>query len=160
MNLSFLFFLRCYLFIFRKGKGEREGEKHRCVVVSHTSHNPGMCPDRWPFGSKTRTQSTEPYQPGLNLSFLSLKRQSLFLHLCVCAQPWNLFWPNRMRWKQQGAYIKLRLHAPACSVALGHHHDKNMHTLLLCPWVDRRQGGELSQPRSELPDNPKMHAWA
>ena len=53
---------RFYLFIFRgRGReGEREGEKHQCVVASHTpatgdlAHNPGMCPDwesnRWPFG--------------------------------------------------------------------------------------------------------------
>ena len=41
------------LFIFseRKGEGEREGEKHQCVVVSHvppTGHltnSPGMCPN-------------------------------------------------------------------------------------------------------------------
>ena len=32
-------------------EGEREGEKHHCVVVSHApstgdlAHNPGMCPD-------------------------------------------------------------------------------------------------------------------
>ena len=56
-----------------------EGEKHQCVVASHTlptgdlAHNPGMCPD-WelnqrPFGSQAGTQSTEPHQPGLELSF-------------------------------------------------------------------------------------------
>ena len=47
------FFLRLYLFIFReRGKeGEREGEKHQCVVPSCMSIfgglacNPGMCPD-------------------------------------------------------------------------------------------------------------------
>ena len=54
--------LRFYLFIFRaRGReGGREGEKHQCVVASHTpptgdlAHNPGMCPDResnrWPSG--------------------------------------------------------------------------------------------------------------
>ena len=41
-------------------EGEREGEKHQCVVASHTpptgdlAHSPGMCPDwesNWrPFG--------------------------------------------------------------------------------------------------------------
>ena len=47
------FFLRSYLFIFRDSRreGEREGEKHQCVVASHMpptrdpAHNPGMCPD-------------------------------------------------------------------------------------------------------------------
>ena len=55
------------MFIFRerRGEGEREGEKHQCVVVScilptgDLAHNPGMCPD-WesnlqPFGSQTGT---------------------------------------------------------------------------------------------------------
>ena len=59
--------------------GEREGEKHPCVVASHATpagdlaHNPGMCPD-WesnlqPFGSQAGTQSMEPHQPGLNELF-------------------------------------------------------------------------------------------
>ena len=51
-NFFFSFF-RFFLFIFRqKGrKGEREGEKHQCVVASHMpptrdlACNPGMCPD-------------------------------------------------------------------------------------------------------------------
>ena len=59
--VCFIFFLRFYLFIFRERgkKGEREGEKHQCVVASYMSpsgdlaHNPGMCPDWelnwWPF---------------------------------------------------------------------------------------------------------------
>ena len=46
------FFIRFYLFIFRERgrEGEREGEKHHCVVASHAfptgdlAHNPGMCP--------------------------------------------------------------------------------------------------------------------
>ena len=56
-------------------EGEREGEKHQCVVASRTpptgdlARNPGMCPDwesnRRPFGSQSGTQSTEPHQPGL-----------------------------------------------------------------------------------------------
>ena len=47
------------LFIFR---GDREGEKHQCVVASRMpltedpAHNPGMCPDwgwnQQPFGSQ------------------------------------------------------------------------------------------------------------
>ena len=72
------------LFIFREREkeGEREGEKHQRVVVSHTAltpttgdlaHNPGMCPDwesnLWTFGSQANTQSTEPHQPGVSLTF-------------------------------------------------------------------------------------------
>ena len=69
------YFLKFYLFIFseRGREGERKGEKHQCVVVSHVSptgdlaHNPGMCPDwelNWrPFGSQAGPQSTEPQQP-------------------------------------------------------------------------------------------------
>ena len=72
---SFIFFWRFYLFIFRERRreGERDGEKHQCVVVSHTpptgdlTHNPGMCPDQEsnqrPFGSQAYAQSTEPHQP-------------------------------------------------------------------------------------------------
>ena len=50
----FIFFKkRFYLFIFRERakEGERKGEKHQCVVVSHVpptrdmACNPGMCPD-------------------------------------------------------------------------------------------------------------------
>ena len=40
------------LFVREKGReGEREGEKHQCLVASHAPptgdlvHNPGMCPD-------------------------------------------------------------------------------------------------------------------
>ena len=72
----FFFFLRFYLFIFRESgrEGEREGEKHQCVVASHAppsgdlARNPGMCPDwEWtwqPFGSQAHAQSTELHQPG------------------------------------------------------------------------------------------------
>ena len=60
-------------------EGEGVGEKHQCVVASRTlptgdlAHNSGRCPD-WelnqrPFGSQAGTQSTEPHQPGLELSF-------------------------------------------------------------------------------------------
>ena len=69
-----------YLFLQRGRKGEREGEKHPCVVASQVpptgelARNPGMCPD-WglnlqPFGSQAGTQSTEPHQPGLAKTFL------------------------------------------------------------------------------------------
>ena len=54
--LGFLFlflFLRFYLFIFREREsvGEKEGDKHQCVVASHMpptgdlARNSGMCPD-------------------------------------------------------------------------------------------------------------------
>ena len=59
--------------------GEREEEKHQCVVASRSppigdlAHNPGMCPDgvlKWqPFGS----------QP--TLSLLSYTSQGLILDL-------------------------------------------------------------------------------
>ena len=62
-------------------EGEREGEKHQCVVASCAAptrdppHNSGMCPDwdlnRRPFGSQAVTPSSEPHQPGLN-SFIML----------------------------------------------------------------------------------------
>ena len=51
------FFLRFYLFIFRQRRmeGEKEGEKHQCMVASHPPQsrgltgdwtcNPGICPD-------------------------------------------------------------------------------------------------------------------
>ena len=62
------------------GKEGERGRKHQCVVASHglptggLAHNPGMFPD-WeldprPFGSQASTQSTEPHQPGIVLSFI------------------------------------------------------------------------------------------
>ena len=80
LKIVYLFFLnRFYLFIFRERvrEGEREGEKHQCVVASHVpptrdlARNRGMCLD-WesnlqPFSLQTSTQSTEPHQLGLYL---------------------------------------------------------------------------------------------
>ena len=78
-NFQLLGFLKdfIYLFLERGRKGEREGEKHQCVVATHMpptgnlAHNPGMCPrlgiELMTFGSLAGTQSTEPYQPGLPL---------------------------------------------------------------------------------------------
>ena len=90
--LAFFFFkvLFIYLLILERGReGEREGEKHQCVVASHThptedlAHNPGMCPDwEWnqqPFGSQAGTQSTDPHQPGLCVSFLKI---SYYFYCC------------------------------------------------------------------------------
>ena len=80
-NRTFFFFKReiylfIYLFLERGKEGEREGEKHQCVVAScvpptrDLACNPGMCPDcelnQQPFGSQARTQSTELHQPGLH----------------------------------------------------------------------------------------------
>ena len=73
---TFFFFLRFYLFLFKERgrEGEREGEKHQCVVASHApptrdmACDPGMCPDwelnRQPFASQAHAQSTELHQPG------------------------------------------------------------------------------------------------
>ena len=69
-----------YLFLERGGSvGEREGEKHQCVVASLTPStgnlacNLGMCHD-WeskqrPFGLQAGTESTEPHQPAINSYF-------------------------------------------------------------------------------------------
>ena len=62
--IAFIIFNDFYLFIFREGgrEGEREEERHQCVVATHVAptgelaHNPGMCPDwesnRQPLGSQ------------------------------------------------------------------------------------------------------------
>ena len=87
---TFSFFFLKILFIFRKRvrEGEREGEKHQCVVVSRVpptgdlAHNTGMCPDwestQLPFSSQAGTQSTEPHQPG-PAHFLNVKKLSVAL---------------------------------------------------------------------------------
>ena len=56
-------------------EGEREGEKHQCVVASRApptgdvACNPGMCPDwesnKQPSASQVHAQPTELPQPGL-----------------------------------------------------------------------------------------------
>ena len=61
-----------YLFLERVREGDREGEKHQCVVASHapptgnwpTTH---ACTLGWewnwrPFGLQAGAQSTEPHQ--------------------------------------------------------------------------------------------------
>ena len=82
-----LFFFVCLFFRERGREGEREGEKHQCVVVSHTpptgdlACNPGTCPywesNRRPFGSQAGTHSTEPHQPGVLCFVLFLKTAGL-----------------------------------------------------------------------------------
>ena len=85
-SINFIFFSKD--FIFRAGEGEREGEKHQCVVASRApptgdlACNPGMCPD-WesnqrPFGLQDGAQSTEPRQPGLNFIFKWLHIMPMF----------------------------------------------------------------------------------
>ena len=73
---SFSFFFKILFIYFRQRgrEGEREGEKHQCVVASSMpligdlAHNPGVCPDwesNWrPFGLQAGPPSTEPHQPG------------------------------------------------------------------------------------------------
>ena len=63
------------LFLDRGREGDREEEKHQCMVASRKplmgqlAHNLGTCPD-WElnprhFGSQAGAQSIEPHQPGL-----------------------------------------------------------------------------------------------
>ena len=80
LKYYYFFFVKISFILFLdRGEGrEKEGEKHQCVVASHTpptgglAHNPGMCPD-WesnqrPFGSQAGTPSTESHQPGQNIA--------------------------------------------------------------------------------------------
>ena len=89
--LDFLFFKkRFYLLIFRERvrEGEREEEKHQCVVTSHArltgdlASHPGMCPDWelnwWPFGSQASAQSTELHQPVL---FFFIKWKIVYIRI-------------------------------------------------------------------------------
>ena len=74
----FYFFLK-FLFVHFQREGEREEEKHQCVVAScvpptgNLAHNPGTCPDwevnQWPFCLQASIQSTEPYSQGTKLPF-------------------------------------------------------------------------------------------
>ena len=95
-NIWDQFFIKDFIY-FREGReGERKGEKHQCAVASHVplvgdlTCNPVMCPDwelTWrPFGSQASAQSTEPHQPGpeisltLNsLSFVKAASQSSYV---------------------------------------------------------------------------------
>ena len=82
-----------YLFIFRERgrEGEREGEKHPCVVASHSpcigdlAYNPDIWPDwelnQQPIGFQARTQSTEAHEPRQELFFKFLI--NLFIYFDV-----------------------------------------------------------------------------
>ena len=77
-----IYIFKDFIYLFLEKREGREGEKHQRVVASRApptgdlACNPGMCPDwesNWqPFGSQACTQSTEPYQPGLEFSVNSL----------------------------------------------------------------------------------------
>ena len=69
------------LLLERGREGEREGEKHQCVVAScapptgDLACNPGMYPDwelNWqPLGLQSSAQSTEPQQSGTCIILLN-----------------------------------------------------------------------------------------
>ena len=76
--LAFSFFFKDFIIYFqREEEGEREGEKHQCVVGSRMpptwdlAGNPGTCPDwelNWQtFASQSGAQSTELQQPGCGI---------------------------------------------------------------------------------------------
>ena len=88
--LLFLVF-KNILFSERGREGEREGEKHQCVVASCVSApaphptptgdlacHPGMCPyqelNPWPPGLQAAAQSTEPHQPG-HIFFIAFRER-------------------------------------------------------------------------------------
>ena len=77
-----VYFFRFYLFIFRQR--EREGEERKRNIdvwlpLTHPAtgdlaHNPGMCShqesNQQPFGSQASSQSTDPYQSGLDVDYI------------------------------------------------------------------------------------------
>ena len=73
-------------------EGEREGEKHQCVVASGSPHpgdlacSPGTCPggesNPWPFGSQAHAQSTELHGPGPIFFLISDSKKSFSLACC------------------------------------------------------------------------------
>ena len=67
-------FLHLFIYFYREREGEREGEKHQCVVASSMSpqQGPGLqlrhvldWESNWqPLSSQAGAQSTDPHQPG------------------------------------------------------------------------------------------------
>ena len=91
-KISFLKKDIIYLFLEKRKRRDWEGERHQCVVASHTpptrdlACNLGMCPDwesnQWPFGLQASAQSTEPHQPGLDVKFLFQESQLTMIDSC------------------------------------------------------------------------------
>ena len=118
-----LIFFRFYLFIFRESgrEGGREGEKHQCVVASHTptptgdlAQNPGICPDwksNWkPFTLHAGTQFTEPHHPKLTQSFW------MWLTQYTCS-PNSVYHPHWLvQWSHHCSLICIPVHSPWLSV--------------------------------------------
>ena len=73
IGFLFICFLKILLVLEQEREGEREVEKHQCVVAScapptgDLASNPGMSPDwksnQQPFDSLAGAQSTEPPEP-------------------------------------------------------------------------------------------------
>ena len=105
-SLSFLL-LKKILFTFfleRRREGEREGEKHQCVVAFHAlptgdlAGNLGVCPD-WELnwrssGSQASAQSTEVHQPGQQAFSMSSPMPSGIYLLTTSLQ--SFFCPSRV----------------------------------------------------------------
>ena len=108
----FLLFFKdfIYLFLERGRVGEREGEKHQCVVASHVAptgdlaRNPGMWPDwesnQWPFGS----------QPVLSpLSYTSQGSKLLLIKYLASTASENSLENNTKMFTNIAPYKSLRL---------------------------------------------------
>ena len=105
-NYAFYFFKNLFIFKQTGREGEREGEKHQCVVASHTStngdpaHNPGMF-SHWeliwqPLGPQANAQSTEPRQPGLIMSVIILGNLVGVVHFLECIRDHFLQLPHEL----------------------------------------------------------------
>ena len=77
--ISPLFLKILCIYLERGREGERDGQKHQCVVASpvyptgHLARNPGMCPDwewnRHPFGSQPTLNPLSYTSQGVSLHF-------------------------------------------------------------------------------------------
>ena len=105
--LLFLFFKDFIFLYFRERgmEGEREGEKHQCVVapcappIGDLACNPGMCPDwesnRRPFGLQACAQSTELTRQS---GHLLLRIGIVLFFLSVCRSGTSSLTPNDRQW--------------------------------------------------------------